>query len=410
MKKKVLFPIVSVLLLFAAACSDDDKKQDEPAPPVPEEPAPEPEKVTVNLSPYEQQELHNINAVGQEMFQYLCADASVKGKNIAFSPLAANLGLSYISNMSLHEDIDPWYEILCLYGCIGSVESVFDEIKDKFPKLDSKVKLNFAGALWCDQDFYDNTMLIDLLKRNIEVVVVEPPKTGLDETITYYVNGWLAEKLDNTHVFFGTELGQNATIASALKIEADWAESTESVGTGLLLQYRDKAQVLKGQQCYAVRVPLGSNGSYEAVVVKANPGIDIDDVIASGEVFSMTGGEFVEQPFTVGFPVGSLTTSPNLPFDKVMAKLVEKHVPSNIYEEAKLQSFITVLRFYALGSLSFGSEGMVAGGSSVAQHTSRSANNGVESGFINIADGNCVLFVNETSTGTCLFAARIAGM
>jgi len=392
--KKIIYPLATVLLLAAAACSEDDgNKPDEPTPPVPEEPA-EP-AVTIDLSAAERAAVKRANSVGEEMFRALCADPDNAGKTVAFSPMAANVLLSAVSRLNV--DASPAADISSIYGSTDDLDAAYSEIRAKVAALDENVDVSFVGGLWCDRDFYDNKVSASLKEGSgFDAKVIDA-----NQDVIVMLSSWLgAHGILASPTTFDIA---TPVLASVLKIKAVWGESTTEFGEGLLFAYREKSKVREGKNSYSVAVPLGKTGCYELMVVKAKSGADIGEVIASGEVFDPGNGRYALKPFTVAIP-GDLGVDVELSFDSAIHAVLVKYIPD--YESINISPLEGAFNFYALGNLSLDRTGVSAGGASVGAGMSRAA----AADFINIADGNCVIFINETSTKTCLYAARIPAL
>ena len=399
MNKKILYALSASLMLAGAACTDKYTVQDEPTPPVPVEP--EKPTVSIPLSSEQQEISKRAIAVGQEMFQAMCADPDNAGKTVAFSPMGANSMLCAMAQLGLEKNVPSAFD--AIYGSRQQLEAVYAEMRSQMPQLDESVKLSFNNALLCDQAFYDSNNIATAV-NGYDALKVDIIDTTDENEMLYAITYWLHKNGLNIG-WPMRDIGRSPVLASATSVEAPWGEATADFGDGILFNYMEDAKVRVGADCYSVRVPLGTNGAYEMVIAKANPGVDIDRVIASGDIFDPGNGRYSYKPFTVAIP-SRLHVGADVSFDSAIHAVLAKYVPD--YEAQNIATIDTFKNF-AFGDLCLTRTGTDAAGATT-EVISRSWDGGYGSGFINVADGNCVVSVLEVSTKTCLFMGRIAKM
>jgi len=306
MMKQCLFFMTAVVLCGAMlSCSSDD-----------EENLGESKKVANMLSDSEpivltaaQKQFANDNNTFTLKFLKTVNDADQSGESFIYSPLSITYVLGMVNAAATGETERELEQALGFHeGGIQAVNDYCKKLIEGLPKVDDKVTLNIANALFVNKNNaklkaeYQEDML------NYYDAKVEDLDFNASETLGY-INGWCNEKSNGMIPSILDQVAPDAMsyLLNAIYFKADWASkfdqkntktetfTTEGGSTKVPLMHQNVLiNYLRNDTYAAIEMPYG-NGSWKMTVMLPEEGKSVSDIVnllAGGFYTSIyTGGE-----------------------------------------------------------------------------------------------------------------------
>ena len=219
-------------------------------------------------------------------------DADKSGKSFIYSPLSITYVLGMTNDAAVGETEKELEQTLGFHeGGIQAVNDFCKKLIDGLPKVDNKVQLNIANAIFLNKNYQ--------LKQQFEQDMQEyydAKAEALDfsspETLSY-INDWCSKKTNGMipTILDGVNPNVVSYLLNAIYFKADWASkfdekntktetfTTENGTTQLpLMHQKVLISYLKNATCSAVIIPYGS-GLWNMTVLLPEAGKTTDDVI-----------------------------------------------------------------------------------------------------------------------------------
>ena len=219
-------------------------------------------------------------------------DADKSGKSFIYSPLSITYVLGMTNDAAVGETEKELEQRLGFNeGGIQAVNDFCKKLIDGLPKVDDKVQLNIANAIFLNKDYqlkqqFEQDMQ-EYYDAKAEALDFSSPKT------LSYINDWCSKKTNGMIPTILDEVEPNMVsyLLNAIYFKADWASkfdekntktetfTTENGTTQLpLMHQKVLISYLKNATCSAVIIPYGS-GLWNMTVLLPEAGKTTDDVI-----------------------------------------------------------------------------------------------------------------------------------
>ena len=365
------------------------------------------------------------------------------GKSFIYSPLSITYVLGMVNDAATGKTEQELEQVLGFHeGGIKAVNEYCRKLINGLPKVDEKVTLNIANALFVNQNLatlkaqYQQDMLLyyDAKAENLDFS--SPTTLGT-------INGWAN---DHTNGMIPTILDQVDPMAvtyllNAIYFKADWASkfdqkntkeetfTTENGKTKLPLMHQNVLiQYVKNGLYSAVKIPYG-NGMWNMTVLLPEEGKTTDDVInelaksgfndVDGKGLCNTMQEFIFSPYEVDLKLPRFETNSdtdqldihdglvglmqqmgiNLVFDPALAEI------PNMCERPV---YISMMRQKA--AIKVNEEGSEAAAVTIAEMKYGSIGGSVEYPKATFhANRPFVYVIREASSGVILFVGKFTG-
>ena len=219
-------------------------------------------------------------------------DVDQNGKSFIYSPLSITYVLGMINDAAVGETEKEMEEILGFHeGGIKAVNDYCKKLIDSLPKVDEKVTLNIANAIFVNKDY----TLKQQFQQDIENYY-DAKAESLDfsspQTLDH-INGWCKEKTNDMIPTILDEVNPDmmSYLLNAIYFKADWASkfdqkntreetfTTEKGKTKLPLMHQNVLiNYLKNDTYSAVEMPYG-NGFWKMTVMLPEEGKSTNDII-----------------------------------------------------------------------------------------------------------------------------------
>ena len=231
-------------------------------------------------------------------------DVDQSGKSFIYSPLSIAYVLGMVNDAATGETEKELEQTLGFHeGGIKAVNDYCKKLIDGLPKVDEKVTLDIANAIFLNKDY--------TLKPQFEqdmLAYYDAKAEALDfsaSSTLNHINGWCNEKTNGMIPTILDEIdpAMVSYLLNAIYFKADWASkfdqkntkeetfTTEKGSTTLPLMHQNVLiSYLKTNSCSAVILPYGS-GLWNMTVLLPEKGKTTDDVIKE-----MTQSSFFNNP------------------------------------------------------------------------------------------------------------------
>ena len=292
--KKILFLLSAIMLSGALisgllSCSSSEEiEQPEPKQVVNMLSEPQP----IELTP-EQRVFANDNNGFTLNFLKTVNNADKSGKSFIYSPLSITYVVGMVNDAAIGKTEEELEQNLGFHqGGIKAVNEYCKKLIDGLPKVDDKVTLNIANALFVNknkaklQTQYQKDMeqYYDATTENLDFKSPSTLKT-INDWANDHTNGMIPTILDNIDENMATYL------LNAIYFKADWASKFEAKNTKEesftatngtiklpLMHQNVLIQYLKNEDYSAIEMPYG-NGLWKMTVMLPEEGKTTDDVI-----------------------------------------------------------------------------------------------------------------------------------
>lgn len=231
------------------------------------------------------------NDFGLDLFNYIYAYEEDQ-ENIMVSPLSVSLALAMTYNGALTQTKNDMEKTLRLSGLTSEeINTSYYNLIEALKKMDAKVKLEIANAIYYRDDFEVEQDFIKINKKYYDAEVA-PLDFSSDDAVDI-INSWvfdhtdgkietILERISPLHVMF---------LLNAIYFKGTWQKefnnkSTEALpfylenGEQLItetMQRLDTALYTSNELFSAVQLPYGENNFYMTVFLP-NPGINLKDI------------------------------------------------------------------------------------------------------------------------------------
>ena len=294
----------------------------------------------------EQQTFANDNNQFTLNFLKTVNETDQSGKSFVYSPLSITYVLGMVNDAATGQTEQELEQTLGFHqGGIKAVNEYCKKLIEGLPKVDNKVTLNIANAIFLNKDYTLKKQFQQDMEAfydaKAEALDFSSPKT-LD-----HINGWCKDKTKNMIPKILDEVNPDMVsyLLNAIYFKADWTSkfdekntktetfTTEGSKTTMPLMHQNVLiNYLKNDTYSAVEMPYG-NGMWSMMVMLPEKGKTTDDVIsrlAQKGLYAKTssGGDGdMFTPYEVDLKLPRFETSSDtneLPVDKGLVGLMRK--------------------------------------------------------------------------------------
>ena len=368
-------------------------------------------------------------------------DVDQSGKSFIYSPLSITYVLGMVNDAAVGETEKEMEQTLGFHeGGIKAVNDYCKKLIDGLPKVDEKVTLNIANAIFVNKDY----TLKEQFQQDMQTYY-DAKAEALDfsspQTLGH-INGWCNEKTNGMIPTILDEVKPNMVsyLLNAIYFKADWASkfdqkntkeetfTTEKGKTKLPLMHQNVLiSYLKNDMYAAVKMPYG-NGYWDMTIILPEEGKTTDDIINRLANNGFLEGRYLDggpkysnySPFEVDLKLPRFETSSDTNdlkdgliglMQKMGIKLAFDSYFAQIPNMCEVPVFIAMMRQKA--KIKVNEEGSEAAAVTVA---------GIMSGVSNLsqpieypkatfhANRPFVYVIREDSSGVILFVGKFTGV
>lgn len=436
--KKNLFWLVTVVLSGAMlSCSSSDEEVD----------LGEAKKVVNMLSEAtpiqlttEQRVFANDNNGFTLNFLKTVNDVDKSGKSFIYSPLSITYVLGMVNDAAVGETEKELEQTLGFHeGGIQAVNDYCKKLIEGLPKVDPKVTLNIANAIFVNQKYTLKDQFLQDMQTyydaKAEALDFKAPET-LD-----HINGWCKEKTNDMipTILDNVDPLMVSYLLNAIYFKAEWASkfdpkntreetfTTESGSTKLPLMHQNVLiQYAKNSIYSSVSIPYG-NGEWNMIVMLPEEGKTTDDIISNLASYGLTMYGFCStmgdtfQPYEVDLKLPRFETSSDtndLNIERGLVGLMKKMGINLAFDDAlatipnmcELPLYIAMMRQKA--KIKVNEEGSEAAAVTVVGVAAESLGSGpIEYPKATFhANRPFVYVIREASSGVILFVGKFTGV
>lgn len=346
-----------------------------------------------------------------DFFRNVALSDDYKDKNVACSPLSANMLLCMLSNAASDEAAT---EIASVLGYSGTDElnELYATLAAKLPSLDPKAQLAFANSVWYEQEFTLTSTFSNIAQEYYKADIFRRDMTGMSPNVKDEINSWVNDKTrglirDITVTFPVYTTLINATYFKAAWKDAFKAENTKKAtfhgqngDSQIDMMNREGGYLYEHTADYeAVELPFGA-GAFNATFIL--PSGDIEKLIESDALKGLWAYDPQAQNIDLSLPRFKIAEDEEIELTGILYDMGVK----SLLEPGKLNLFI---------------ESPEAGSIKVRQKTSVEFNEqGAEAAAVTWSIGEIssyytplsfdrpfIFLITEKSTNSILFAGKI---
>lgn len=336
------------------------------------------------------------------------AEKSNDDDNFAVSPLSMSTFLGMVANSG--DETAICEALHC--SDLAALNSLSEKYMQWLPATGKKLKINIANALWYDKSYTVNPDFADTAQDvfDCDIFARDFSNSGLKDEI----NGW-ADK--NTNGMIKKLVDENPNIlflANALYFKGEWYEPFKKENTvradfhGIngntrvdMMKNRLEAAYFETDEAQVVKLPFAK--SFSAIVMMPKESEDINGFMREKlaehwSYISPATSEFYACDVDLSFPKFELAPE-KLDMNEVLSNLGINSLNVNIFSEIIIPlsvSQIATVRFDERGAEA---AAITSGELAAAGPPAKSATMTVDRPFL--------FFINENSTGLCLFAGKV---
>ena len=366
-------------------------------------------------------------------------DVDKSGKSFIYSPLSITYVLGMVNDAAVGETEKELEQTLGFHeGGIQAVNDYCKKLIEGLPKVDEKVTLNIANAIFVNKGYTLKQQFQQDMQTYYDAKA-EALDFNAPETLEH-INGWCNDK---TNGMIPTILGNVdplmvSYLLNAIYFKADWASkfdpkntrtetfTTESNSTQLpLMHQKVLIQYAKNSIYSSVSIPYG-NGEWNMIIMLPEDGKTTDDIISNLASYGLTMYGFCStmgdtfQPYEVDLKLPRFETSSdtnNLNIEKGLVGLMKKMGINLAFDDAlatipnmcELPLYIAMMRQKA--KIKVNEEGSEAAAVTIAAVVNSSAGGGTyeypKATFH--ANHPFVYCIREASSGVILFVGKFTG-
>jgi len=366
-------------------------------------------------------------------------DVDKSGKSFIYSPLSITYVLGMVNDAAVGETEKELEQTLGFHeGGIQAVNDYCKKLIEGLPKVDEKVTLNIANAIFVNKGYTLKQQFQQDMQTYYDAKA-EALDFNAPETLEH-INGWCNDKtygmiptiLDNVDPLMVSYL------LNAIYFKADWASkfdpkntrtetfTTESNSTQLpLMHQKVLIQYAKNSIYSSVSIPYG-NGEWNMIIMLPEDGKTTDDIISNLASYGLTMYGFCStmgdtfQPYEVDLKLPRFETSSdtnNLNIEKGLVGLMKKMGINLAFDDAlatipnmcELPLYIDMMRQKA--KIKVNEEGSEAAAVTIAGMSYSSMGGGpIEYPKATFhANRPFVYCIREASSGVILFVGKFTG-
>ncbi len=416
---KIYKPLIILALLATGCSSDEPAPADEPTEPeVPTAP------VTFELTAAESRAAEATRGFIMDFFRAICASKDVTG-TISTSPVSASILLAMTANAC---DAETRRQIVDAIGCndIEALNSLSNKFLEAMPLVDPEVKTALANSVWYHKGYTLNTKFADIIDKHYAGEKYGRNLQTGDQTVANEINAWVGGKTEGLidKIISTDDLNKETVMimANALYFKGSWANPFEPDNTAKkdfvgatqttkidMMQHTGMQHYAESDNFQAVKMEYGK-GAFEAVIVLPAEGLDINEFIASDELDKLANLKYNDEPIEF-----------SLPKLKIEARKIWLNAPlaamgiRNIGEMQNYSIFTETIEaksnIYQKATIEFTEEG--AEGAAITWNgmvTAPGPDAPAPAKPVMNVNRPFVFFINETTTGACLFATRVTDL
>lgn len=398
MNKTLLFLIAACAGIMLSACSSSDEPSggdngmEKPA-----------------LTIAETEAASEINEFSIDFIKSV-AEESEDNDNFAVSPLSMSMFLGMVANSG--DETEICEALHC--SNLTTLNSLSAKYMQWLPTTGKKLRINIANALWFEQSYTVNPDFSDIAQDvyDCDIYARDFSDLGLKDEI----NGW-ADK--NTNGMIKNLVHENPIIlflANALYFKGEWDKPFDNKktvkadfhgvdGTTTIDMMKNNLATSYFETDDAQVVKLSFAKSFSTIVMLPKGTENINDFISEKlaehwRYISPATSEFYRCEVDLSFPKLELAPE-KLNMDKVLSNLGVNNLNVNILSEKEIPlavSQIATVRFDEKGA----EAAAVTSGELSVNLPTKSAKMTVDWPFL--------FFINEDSTGLCLFAGKVVSL
>lgn len=412
--KNLWLPAVAVALAMGA-CSSDNEPGEEltVAPTLPEE-------VEFELTAAEKAAASRALGFQTDFFRAVNAMPDNAGKNVVVSPLSAQVLLSIMANTAGQQQAD---EIMAALDCndMDAINSLAVKYQSALPMVDDAVKMTLVNAMWYNNRYTVNP---EPASRLGEVFSIEPVASDFNDgkKVSDEINRWAADKTNNLirEIMLPAQIQPDllAVAANALYFSGEWANPFDAAKTEkeafaavdgqttVDMMKNDGMQHVVFRESYsAVKMELGASGKFYALFVLPAEGTDINDFVETFDTRSLP-SLFMDDDVIFWLPKFKFETPQlylNQPFANLGMPSLSNFAETDFFMEKPEAKYDV----FQKSVISFEEKG--AEGAAVTWYTwSSSTGEPVVDPTPEVKLNRPFLFfINEASTGACIFAGKM---
>ena len=366
-------------------------------------------------------------------------DVDKSGKSFIYSPLSITYVLGMVNDAAVGETEKELEQTLGFHeGGIQAVNDYCKKLIEGLPKVDEKVTLNIANAIFVNKGYTLKQQFQQDMQTyydaKAEALDFKAPET-LD-----HINGWCKEKTNDMipTILDNVDPLMVSYLLNAIYFKAEWASkfdpkntrtetfTTESNSTQLpLMHQKVLIQYAKNSIYSSVSIPYG-NGEWNMIIMLPEDGKTTDDIISNLASYGLTMYGFCStmgdtfQPYEVDLKLPRFETSSdtnNLNIEKGLVGLMKKMGINLAFDDAlatipnmcELPLYIAMMRQKA--KIKVNEEGSEAAAVTIAAVVNSSAGGGTyeypKATFH--ANHPFVYCIREASSGVILFVGKFTG-
>ena len=219
-------------------------------------------------------------------------DVDKSGKSFIYSPLSITYVLGMVNDAAVGETEKELEQTLGFHeGGIQAVNDYCKKLIDGLPKVDDKVTLNIANAIFVNKNYTLKSQFEQDI-QNYYDAKAEALDFSSPQTLNH-INGWCKEKTNDMipTILDEVDPAMMSYLLNAIYFKADWASkfdqkntkeetfTTESSKTKLPLMHQNVLiNYLKNNTYSAVEMPYG-NGYWKMTIMLPEEGKSTDDII-----------------------------------------------------------------------------------------------------------------------------------
>ncbi len=403
MKKLLIIFSTLAALIAISACSNG-----EPAEIVPQK---------LELTITESRAAQDVNGFGIEFFREI---SLVKPTNVLVSPLSAAAATSMLAN-GLDDGCAA--QITGTLGCesLDALNSLNSKMLKVLPYVDPAVTIGLANGAWYQKGYtlrpeFQNTLTdtyaTDIFAANIPT---EETRTDINRWVNAKTKGLITNFLEQKLDVFN-----NLFLVNALYLSAPWSKpfkesnTTTEVFHGLYHESKVEMMHREGddliyidefEKFSAVRRSFG-NGKFHITMILPAEDVDIKSFIKDCDFTSVLSGKYSEALLNLSFPKFKIEPE-EMKITEVLQSLgmefLADPVDTRFFTEAATATFNIMQK----ATIEFSEkEVKAAAATGVAMQGANRAPIPITVTF----DRPFVFFINEATSGTCLFAGKVVDL
>lgn len=346
-----------------------------------------------------------------DFFRNVALADNYKGKNVACSPLSANMLLCMLSNAASDETAA---EIASVLGYSGTDElnELYATLATKLPSLDPKAQLAFANSVWYEQEFTLTPTFSNIAQEYYKADIFRRDMTGKSPNVKEEINSWVNDKTRGLIRDITVKFPVYSALINATYFKAEWKYvfKTKNTKKATFHGHSGDSQIdmmnREGGYLYertadyeAVELPFGA-GAFNATFIL--PSGDIEELIESDALKGLWSYDPRAQNIDLSLPRFKITEDEEIDLTGILCDMGVK----SLVKPGKLNLFIESPEAESISvrqktSVEFNEQGAEAAAVTWAMGE-------ISAGYITVTfDRPFIFLITEKSTNSILFAEKI---